>query len=482
MKSNYIILGLLLGFVFIVFACDKDDTPEPEEEGVDCSPFTWYKDNDQDGFGDPDNTVSSCEQPVGFILNGTDCDDNNAAVNPNQEEIINDGIDNNCDGESVDAIPSAVEMTVESVGFNSALITWTESTSEPESEIYYRVLLDGVEVASEITRTHYLATDLDEASSYSFSVIAYNDFFESEVVATSVTTATYGSGSLKLAHVVIDFTDIAFREINYSYNDLGQLINEHVINAPLVTIDNIRYAYDSSNRIKQIDAYRYTDDYDDTSYIKYFCRFGYSTVTGLPRFFYFGEQDINYPFDDYSYAVSHSVEGVTESTFLIAEYIHTSPPWNTFTGTMFRDPAGHLSSVSAYYEYEDEFWEQSFQYSGENLVKITNDVTGDVYEITYDSNINYHQTIPNTYHHLRIGASTFYNQLGYLLFPFSFSAELKYSTLSFLHENSNNPTSYIKNGSVIRTIEYEYYPYGLPKKIIADGDPSKAIYFYYTAL
>lgn len=43
----------------------------------------WYADSDGDGFGDSENSVSSCTQPTGFVTNSNDCNDNNSAINPN---------------------------------------------------------------------------------------------------------------------------------------------------------------------------------------------------------------------------------------------------------------------------------------------------------------------------------------------------------------------------------------------------------------
>lgn len=62
---------------------------------------TIFRDFDGDGYGDPNFTITTCEAiPPGYVLNGGDCDDSNAAVNPGAEEICDDGIDNNCDGKS----------------------------------------------------------------------------------------------------------------------------------------------------------------------------------------------------------------------------------------------------------------------------------------------------------------------------------------------------------------------------------------------
>ncbi len=50
-----------------------------------------------DGFGDPDNITLACELPDGYVIDNTDCDDTNSAVNPDAVEICND-IDDDCDG------------------------------------------------------------------------------------------------------------------------------------------------------------------------------------------------------------------------------------------------------------------------------------------------------------------------------------------------------------------------------------------------
>ena len=58
------------------------------------NPVTFYRDADSDGFGDPLNSTQACSRPPGYVINPADCNDNNAAINPNTQWII----DNDNDG------------------------------------------------------------------------------------------------------------------------------------------------------------------------------------------------------------------------------------------------------------------------------------------------------------------------------------------------------------------------------------------------
>ena len=69
----------------------------------DCSgadQVTCFADDDGDGFGDPEQTMLSEGDCLGFdaSAHGTDCDDGNAAINPDAVEIPEDGIDQDCSG------------------------------------------------------------------------------------------------------------------------------------------------------------------------------------------------------------------------------------------------------------------------------------------------------------------------------------------------------------------------------------------------
>ena len=103
---------------------DCDNLTDDEDDSIDSNSQTlWYVDEDGDGFGSLEESQTACAQPNGFVSDGTDCDDTrgdlgslandgdcdgsqtvddcddaDASVNPDAEEIIGDGIDNDCDG------------------------------------------------------------------------------------------------------------------------------------------------------------------------------------------------------------------------------------------------------------------------------------------------------------------------------------------------------------------------------------------------
>ncbi len=74
---------------------DEDCDGAVDEDAVDAA--TWYSDADGDGYGDTTSAVVECTQPSGTIGVGGDCDDGDAAVSPDAEEVC-DGVDNDCDG------------------------------------------------------------------------------------------------------------------------------------------------------------------------------------------------------------------------------------------------------------------------------------------------------------------------------------------------------------------------------------------------
>ena len=98
--------GASSGSVYLFEGCVDDDL-----DGVcstsDCDDAdpstgagsTMYRDSDGDGYGDPTNTATICPAAsTGYVSDATDCDDNDATVNPAGTEAVGDEVDSDCDG------------------------------------------------------------------------------------------------------------------------------------------------------------------------------------------------------------------------------------------------------------------------------------------------------------------------------------------------------------------------------------------------
>ena len=74
--------------------CDSDTD---EDDAIDAT--LWYRDADEDGFGDETLPVAACEQPEGYVSAdpGFDCDDTVPTTFPGAPEVC-DGFDHDCDG------------------------------------------------------------------------------------------------------------------------------------------------------------------------------------------------------------------------------------------------------------------------------------------------------------------------------------------------------------------------------------------------
>ena len=76
---------------------DNDCDGEIDEPGsLDCTPY--YRDGDDDGWGDPTDVLCLCAPGLGHeTLRGGDCDDDAPGVNPDATETCN-GVDDDCSG------------------------------------------------------------------------------------------------------------------------------------------------------------------------------------------------------------------------------------------------------------------------------------------------------------------------------------------------------------------------------------------------
>ncbi len=79
---------------------DCDGVTDDYDSSVDSATYsTWYADADSDGYGDAASPISQCDQPTGYVVDATDCDDTEYFVNPGGQEVCDeDDVDEDCDG------------------------------------------------------------------------------------------------------------------------------------------------------------------------------------------------------------------------------------------------------------------------------------------------------------------------------------------------------------------------------------------------
>ena len=59
-----------------------------EDDAADAA--TWYADEDSDGYGDAEASVTTCDLPDGHVSDDTDCDDADATIHPAADELCNE--------------------------------------------------------------------------------------------------------------------------------------------------------------------------------------------------------------------------------------------------------------------------------------------------------------------------------------------------------------------------------------------------------
>lgn len=79
--------------------CDGVDNNCDGQTDEGFATVTYYRDADGDGFGATGNSVTTCmPQPSGYVTDGTDCDDGNAAIHPGVTDVCENGVDEDCSG------------------------------------------------------------------------------------------------------------------------------------------------------------------------------------------------------------------------------------------------------------------------------------------------------------------------------------------------------------------------------------------------
>lgn len=95
--AGRILILLTILFLSCLFAgCNDSGSDSDKSKSVDTEK-TWYRDADNDGYGDPAMSLIQAAQPTGYVDNSGDCADYDVLIFPGAPELC-DGKDNNCNG------------------------------------------------------------------------------------------------------------------------------------------------------------------------------------------------------------------------------------------------------------------------------------------------------------------------------------------------------------------------------------------------
>ena len=155
---------------------DNDCDGDVDEYALDL--ITWYLDADGDGYGDATTSDDACEAPTGYTADAGDCDDGDAAINPDGVEIC-DGVDNDCDGYTDtggvdtdgDGLCNDIDPTVYSYDFDDGAWTgWSYVDLGGGNVPNWRMSGGYLYEASNAAKTIAYGPDLGDMYSYTITV------------------------------------------------------------------------------------------------------------------------------------------------------------------------------------------------------------------------------------------------------------------------------------------------------------------------
>ena len=77
---------------------DNDCDEEIDESAVETGTI-YYRDNDNDDYGDPEVSMMACSTPEGYVEVSGDCDDEDDDNHEDADEVCDD-VNNDCDNET----------------------------------------------------------------------------------------------------------------------------------------------------------------------------------------------------------------------------------------------------------------------------------------------------------------------------------------------------------------------------------------------
>jgi len=208
---------------------DPDIVPGAEEtcDGVDqdCNGVvddnptdgeTYYRDDDADGFGDPEQALEACARPDGYAPNGDDCDDRDPLIHP--DGVDADGMDRNCDNK-VDSGPIGIEDFV--------------AACDPSDRVTYTATVTGAPARGAIFAQETGAVwDLQWSDNHGLDFVAGESGSDSRLGVTLETGASVVGWAPGVSTVFTCSSHFEGFDMTYAlaaYDDAGQIVDCIVI-------------------------------------------------------------------------------------------------------------------------------------------------------------------------------------------------------------------------------------------------------------
>lgn len=218
--------------------CDGVDTDCSGIYDDGMATATYYPDEDGDGFGDElGTTVDACLSPLGYGLDGSDCDDTDMAVHPYAWEDTSNGIDDDCDAEvdtadttTVSAGPTtddgSTRITLSNFSFPYCGVNRTSVYAQSNGWITFGAADPSFEErASVFAYDMAIAAawdDLDPSAAGEISYVEYTDalgvYWNGVRELDSTTTNTFSTILFDDGRVLLQYGDLAMTDglVGYS--------------------------------------------------------------------------------------------------------------------------------------------------------------------------------------------------------------------------------------------------------------------------